>query len=120
VLIALVHAVETAKFIAAWTDYKAAVRTLAMGAASDPALGDPGFVSSARIGPSLNRLSWTSTTPYLSTLLAPRLAPARLVVDPDASYFWLSCRDAKANEAAERAVPVASRRLVRTLECLHR
>ena len=52
--------------------------------------------------------------------MAPRLAPARLVVDPDASYFWISCKAAKANEAAKRAVPAASRRLVRTLECLHR
>jgi hypothetical protein len=47
-LVMLVHAVETAKFITAWTDYKAAVRALAMGAASDPALGDPHFVSSDR------------------------------------------------------------------------
>jgi hypothetical protein len=120
VLVMLVHAVETAKFVTAWTDYKAAVRTLAMGSASDPALGDRSFISAVRIGAGLNRLSWSSTTPYLSVLLAPHLAPARLVVDPDASYFWLSCQAAKANEAAPRAVPAASRRLVRTLECLHR
>ncbi|HLA20574.1 MAG TPA: hypothetical protein VJZ74_03855, partial [Pseudolabrys sp.] len=57
-LVMLVHAVETAKFVAAWTNYKAAVLALAMGAASDPALGDPHFVSSDRIGAELNRLSW--------------------------------------------------------------
>ena len=101
-LVMLAHAVETAKFVTAWTDYTAAVRALAIGAASDPALGDRDFVSSARVGEALNRLSWSSTTPYLSVVLAPRLAPARLVVDPDASYFWLSCKAAKANEAAKR------------------
>ena len=37
-LVMLVHAVETAKFVAAWTDYKTAVRALAMGTASDSAL----------------------------------------------------------------------------------
>jgi len=34
VLIALAHAVETAKYVSAWTDYKAAVRALAMGSAA--------------------------------------------------------------------------------------
>jgi hypothetical protein len=120
VLVMLVHAVETAKFVEAWTGYKAAVRTLASGSASDPKLGDRSFVSAARIRSNLNRLSWSSTTPYLSVLLAPRLTPARLVVDPDASYFWTSCQTAKANEAAPRAVPAVGRRLLRTLECLHR
>ena len=119
-LVMLVHAVETGKFVDAWTGYKAAVRTLATGQASDPKLGGRSFVSAARIQPGLNRLSWSSTTPYLSVLVAPRLAPTRLVVDPDANYFWTSCQTAKANEAAPRAVPMASRRLLRTLECLHR
>ncbi len=91
-----------------------------MGGASDPALGDARFVSSKRIGDDLNRLSWFSTTPYLSVLLAPGFAPARLVVDPASNYFWLSCRTATANETAQRAVPVESRRLVRIYACLHR
>ncbi len=116
----LVHAVETAKFITAWSGYKAAVGALAMGTASDPALGDARFVSSDRIGDDLNRLSWFSTTQFLSVLVAPGLAPARLVVDPKANYFWLSCRAATANQQAERAVPVESRRLVRVHACLHR
>ena len=120
VVVMLVHAVETAKFVAAWMQYRTAVRTLAMGAASDPALGHPRFVSSARIGADLNRLSWSSTTPFLSVLLAPNLAPARLVVDPAEDYFWLSCGMAAANQAADRAVPVESRRLVRVHACLHR
>jgi hypothetical protein len=119
-LVLLVHAVETAKFVAAWTRYKVAVRQLATGEASDPALGDPRFVSSARIGQDLNRLSWPSTTQFLSVLVAPGLAPDRLVVDPTEQYFWLACSTATANEQADRAVPVQSRNLIRVHACLHR
>jgi hypothetical protein len=119
-LVMLVHAVETTKFVTAWINYKAAVRTLAMGAVSDPALGDGRFVSSDRIGADLNRLSWFSTTHFLSVLVAPALAPARLVVDPSSNYFWLSCTTATANQEADRVVPVETRRLVRVYACLHR
>jgi hypothetical protein len=119
-LIILVHAVETAKFVTAWIDYQTAVRSLATGTASDPGLGDPRFVSSDRISPDLNRLSWSSTAHFLSVLLAPGFAPARLVVDPQAGYFWLSCETAMENERAYRAIPVESRRLVRVHACLHR
>ena len=119
-LVMLVHAVETAKFVAAWTKYKAAVVALATGAASDPALGDPHFVSSDRIDAGLRRLSWFSTTPYLSVVVA-NFAPARLVISPRANnYFWLSCETATANLKADRAVPAASRELVRVHACLHR
>jgi hypothetical protein len=114
----LVHAVETAKFVVAWTRYKAEIQALATGTASDPALGDARFVSQDRAG--ANRLSWNSTTPYLSVLLAPGFAPSRLVVNPRANYFWLSCAVATANRDAARAVPVASRTLVRAYACLHR
>jgi hypothetical protein len=120
VLVMLVHIVETEKFVRAWRDYQAAVRTLATGALSDPALGDPHFVSSDRIGPELNRLSWSSTTHFLSVLVTPRFAPVRLVIDPNANYFWLSCTTATANQQAHRAVPAESRRLVRIHACLHR
>lgn len=120
VLTLLVYIVETAKFVAAWTDYKAAVRELASGADADPALGNPLFVSSRRISAGLNRLSWNSTTPYLSVLVAPGLAPARLVVDPDAGYFWLSCATATRSEQTSTAIPAASRRLIRLHACLHR
>jgi hypothetical protein len=119
-LVMLVHAVETMKFITAWTDYKAAVRALARDAASDPKLGDSHFVSSTRISANLNRLSWNSTTPFLSVLLAPGFAPARLVVDPAANYFWLSCEVATTNLAADLAVPAEARRLVRIHACQHR
>jgi len=119
-LVMLVHAVETAKFVAAWTRYRVAVRALAMGTASDPVLGSAQFVSSERIPPDLNRLSWFSTTPFLSVLVAPAFAPARLVVDPHSNYFWLTCKTATANAEADRAIPVASRELVRLYECLHR
>jgi len=119
VLVMLVHAVETVKFVSAWTKYKAAVLALATGSASDPALGDLHFVSSKRIGPDLDRLSWSSTTQYLSVILA-KFAPARLVVDPAANYFWLSCETATANLKADRAVPAEGRGLVRIHACLHR
>ena len=120
VLVMLVHAVETGKFVTAWTKYKAAVAALATGTASDPALGDPHFVSSERIGAELNRLAWYSTTPYLSVVLA-KFAPTRLVVDPRPyNYFWLSCAMATANLKAERAIPTETRNLVRVYACLHR
>lgn len=118
-LVMLVHAVETAKFVSAWTNYKAAVRELATGSTSDPELGDPRFVSSARIGADLNRLSWFSTTQYLSVIVA-NFAPTRLVIDPASNYFWLSCATATKNFDAERAVPRETRALVRTYACLHR
>ncbi len=86
-LLTLAHAVETAKFVAGWTRYEAAVRGLAMGAAADPALGDPRFVSSDRIDPNTNRLKWQTTTQFLSVLVAPGYAPRRLVIDPTAGYF---------------------------------
>ena len=119
-LVMLVHAVETAKFISAWARYKDAVRELAMSTQSDPALGDPRFVSSQRVAGADNRLAWSSTTHFLSVLVAPRLAPARLVVDPNAGYFWLPCELARASEAADVAVPAQSRRLMRVHACLHR
>jgi hypothetical protein len=120
-LVMLIHTVETAKFVTAWTHYKAAVRALATGIASDPALGDPHFVSSRRIGADLNRLSWFSTTQFLSVLVAPDFTPARLLIDPRReNYFWLTCKVATANENADRAVPIESRRLVRLHACLHR
>jgi hypothetical protein len=120
-LVMLIHTVETAKFVTAWTHYTAAVRALATGSASDPGLGDPNFVSSSRIGADLNRLSWFSTTQFLSVLVAPHFAPTRLVIDPRReNYFWLPCELATANENADRAVPVESRRLIRVYSCLHR
>ncbi len=119
-LVMLVHAVETAKFVAAWTNYHAAVRALATGTASDPTLGDLRFVSSQRISPDLNRLAWSSTTHFLSVLVAPGFGPTRLVVDPNENYFWLSCETATANREAERVVPTNSRELVRVHACMHR
>ena len=116
----LAYAVETTKFVAGWTRYEAAVRALAMGAASDPALGDARFVSSERIDADTNRLQWQTTTQFLSVLVAPGLAPARLVVDPTAGYFWLTCALATAGERADSPIPVESRRLIRAYSCLHR
>jgi hypothetical protein len=120
VLLMLVHAVETTKFIVAWMNYQTALRGLATGAPSDPTLGDSRFVSSQRISPGLNRLAWSSTTPFLSVLVAPGFAPTRLVLDPTANYFWLSCKTATENREAERVVPTNSRELVRVHACMHR
>jgi hypothetical protein len=119
VIVTLVYAVETGQFVSAWTDYTAAVKALAVGTAADPSLGDPHFVSSGRIDADLNRLSWFSTTQYLSVIVA-NFAPTRLVVDPANAYFWLSCETATANSKADRMIPAASRELVRTYSCLHR
>jgi hypothetical protein len=118
-LLTLVHVVETGKFVTAWTHYSAAVAALATGDQSGPGLGDARFVSSERIPANLNRLSWFSTTPYLSVLLVD-FKPKRLVVDPNGNYFWLSCATATANEEAARAVPAETRDLVRIYSCLHR
>ena len=118
-LLTLVHVIETGKFVAAWRDYRTAVAALAMGEDSDPALGNPHFVSSNRIASDLNRLSWFSTTPYLSVIVA-NFKPNRLVVDPTGNYFWLSCATATANAKAARAVPEQGRDLVRVYSCLHR
>ncbi len=120
VLVTLVHSVETTKFVHAWAGYKAAVRSLAMGPFTDPGLGNNDFVSSKRIDPVLNRLSWFSTTPYLSVLLAPGFSPQRLVIDPAGNYFWLSCATATANAAASNGIPSHSRDLIRVYSCLHR
>jgi hypothetical protein len=119
-LVMVIHIGETAKFAAAWTGYKAAVQRLAMGTAADPKLGDPHFVSAARIAISESRLSWASTTPFLSMLLAPAFAPQRLVIDPAANYIWFSCETARASEERESVIPVESRRLIRTYTCLYR
>jgi hypothetical protein len=120
VLLTLAHAVETAKFVAGWTRYEAAVRDLAMGAAADPAQGDARFVSSHRIDAATNRLQWQTTTQYLSVLVAPGFLPNRLVVDPSAGYFWLTCQRATATEQADVPLPLESRRLIRVYSCLHR
>jgi hypothetical protein len=119
-LVMLVHAVETAKFVRGWMHYKTELRALAAGSKSDPSLGDPLFVSSARLGPNLNHLAWNSTTPYLSVLVAPGMQPARLVVDPTTTYFWLSCETAKHSEEVSTAIPLEARDLIRHYSCLHR
>jgi hypothetical protein len=117
--VTLIHVVETAKFARAWTDYRNAIAALATGKVSDPSLGNSRFVSSARVSSDLNSLSWFSTIPYLSAILAD-FSPTRLVIDPAGNYFWLSCATATENRDAVRAVPVETRELVRIYSCLHR
>jgi hypothetical protein len=118
-LVLVVHVVETVKFVRAWSDYRTAVRSLAMGVAADPDLGAPFYVSSRRIGGDLNRLAWFSTTPYLSALVAD-LKPVRLVVDPAGNYFWISCATATVNAAKENVVPKATREMIRVYACGHK
>jgi hypothetical protein len=118
-LLTLVHVVETGKFVTAWTHYRTAVAALAADDQSDPSLGDSHFVSSDRIGSDLNQLSWFSTTPYLSAIVA-HFMPNWLVIDPRGNYFWLSCATATANEEATRAASAKARHLVRIYSCLHR
>jgi len=119
VLVTAIHVVQTAKFVTDWTSYRTAIRALASGSASDPALGDPRFVSSQRIPPELNQLSWFSTVEYLSVILSD-FKPARIVVDPAGNYFWLSCETATENAKAARSVPAPARDLIRIYSCLHR
>ena len=118
-VVTLIHAIETGKFVASWIDYRDAIAVLAMSSKSDPALGDPRFVSAERISPTLAPLSWFSTIPYLSIILS-NFSPNRLVIDPAGNYFWLSCGTATRNKDAELAVPVQTRELVRVYSCLHR
>ena len=119
VLVTAIHMVQTAKFVMDWTAYKTATRALALGSASDPALGDPRFVSSQRISPELNRLSWFSTVEYLSVVVSD-FRPARILVDPAGNYFWLSCETATENAKAKRSVPMPARDLISIYSCLHR
>jgi hypothetical protein len=119
VLVTAIHVIQTAKFVTDWTAYKTAIRALALGSASDPTLGDPRFVSSQRISPELNRLSWFSTVEYLSVIVSD-FKPARIVVDPAGNYFWLSCETATENAKARRSVPMTARDLIRIYSCLHR
>jgi hypothetical protein len=119
ILCTVIHVVQTAKFVTGWTAYKAAVRALALGSASDAALGDPRFVSTERISPELNQLGWFSTVEYLSVIVSG-FKPARIVVDPAGNYFWLSCETATESAKAARSVPVPARELIRIYSCLHR
>jgi len=118
-LIMLVHVVETAKFVRGFSAYRTAVRALASGETADPALGAPFLVSSKRIDNDLGRLSWFSTTPYLSVLVTG-FAPRRLVVDPAGNYFWLSCATASEAAREQRVVPQETREMIRVYSCLHR
>jgi hypothetical protein len=119
VAVTLIHVVETAEFVAAWSRYRHAIATLALGQVSDPALGDFRFVSSKRAPPDLDALEWFSTIPYLSVVLS-NFQPQRLVIDPDGNYFWLSCTTATRSAERQLVIPLQTRELIRTYSCLHR
>jgi len=117
--VTLIHVVETAKFVTAWSRYRDVIATLAMSQDSDPALGDLRFVSSRRGPSALVPLEWFSTVPYLSVILS-NFRPNRLVIDPAGNYFWLSCATATASLERQLVVPPGARELIRTYSCLHR
>jgi len=119
VAVTMIHIVETAKFVAAWSRYRDAIASQAMGHDSDPGLGDPRFVASTRASPDLAPLAWFSTIPYLSVILSD-FRPNRLVIDPKGNYFWLSCATASENSKRPLAVPAEARELIRRYSCLHR
>jgi hypothetical protein len=119
VAVTLIHAVETVKFVSAWSHYQSAIAALAVSNESDAALSDPRFVSSRRVSPELALLAWFSTIPYLSVILA-NFRPNRLVIDPAGNYFWLSCATATSNAKRELVVPVQAREWIRIYSCLHR
>jgi len=110
-LVTLVHAGETARFVAAWRGYTAEVRALA---------AQPGPPGDATTLPGHAALGWNSTTPFLSILLSPGYAPVRLVIDPTAGYVWFDCATAKANAAAPRALPARTRAMIRQYTCARR
>jgi hypothetical protein len=118
-LVSLVHTVETAKFVDGWTDYARFVRNLSKGAAVAAAAGDTRFVSSNSIPVDLREFSWSSTTHYLSVVATPDLDPARLVINPDEGYHWITCQLAK-RHAGRRAVPEKTRKLVEVHACAAR
>lgn len=119
-IVALIHTVETAKFALAWSAYRQTMLALAGGAAGDASLGNARFVSSERLDTADSRLAWPSTSPFLSVLVTPTLAPAHLVVAPETNFFWLSCETATASAQAPGALPDATRELLQVYSCLHR
>jgi hypothetical protein len=119
-IVALIHIVETAKFALAWSAYRQTMLALARGAAGDPRLGNARFVSSERLDTTDSRLAWPSTSPFLSVLVTPNLAPAHLVVAPETNFFWLSCETATTSAQAPGALPDATRDLLQVYSCLHR
>ena len=119
-VVMLVHAVETAKFVRAWTRYKAAVRALAIGAAC----GSGARRCALRVIGSDRRRSEPAILvfddPFPVGARGAGFCSGAARGGPQATYFSLSCATATANQEADRVVPVASRRLVRVYACLHR
>jgi hypothetical protein len=118
-IVTLVHAVETAKFVAAWRGEVVALRALAADGQGDPTPGDGIFVSWSNMPARFAPLSWHSTTPFLAVMVSDGYAPRRLVVHPDGNYFWFGCAAATANAAMPSAFPHATREMIRDYTCLH-
>lgn len=113
-----IHGVETYRFAIAWREYLTVFRRIVV---QSPSLGTP-YANIDPDNPEFRGMPWFSTLPYLSVLVAPAYAPARLAVDPRSDYFWISCPDATASvqKASERGVPATSRKMIRDYNCKHR
>ncbi len=117
-LVLVVHAFETVKFTRAWKQYVREVGALASASASDPRFGDSRFVSAQRLSQHTKGLAWASTTPYLSILLSANQRPAKLVIDPDTRFFWMSCERARAQRQTGSALPLPSLEMIERYACL--
>ncbi len=112
-LVALLHAGELARFTHGWLAHMQAMRALVATPGEGPA-------TVAMLPPASAPFAWHSTVPFLSVMVTPGYAPARLVVDPATSYFWFGCAQAERNAAAERALPQATRAEIARYACAGR
>ncbi len=112
-LVALLHTGELARFTHGWLAHIQAVRALA-------ATPGEGTATVAALPPASAPFAWHSTVPFLSVMVSPGYAPARLVVDPASNYVWFGCAQAARNAAAPRALPEATRAMVSAYACAGR
>lgn len=113
-----VHAVETARFAAGWTEYL----TIFRGMVSKAETQDSKYVEIDPDNPKFHDMAWFSTLPYLSVLVAPGLKPRRLVIDPRSDYFWVSCGKltASVRKGSGLGIPAQSRQMIRDYNCRSR
>jgi len=113
-----IHAVETARFAAGWTEYLAIFR----GMVSKAETPERKYVEIDPDNPKFHDMPWFSTLPYLSVLVAPGFKPHRLVIDPKSDYFWVSCANltASVRKGNGLSIPAQSRQMIRDYNCRNR
>jgi len=113
-----IHAVETARFAAGWTEYLAIFRSMV----SKAETSERKYVEIDPENPNFHDMPWFSTLPYLSVLVAPGFKPLRLVIDPKSDYFWVSCAKltASVRKGSDLGIPVQSRQMIRDYNCRNR